>query len=88
MKKPVIVCVDDDKTVLSSLQMELMDALGEEYLIETAEDGGDALALFEELLENGYDIPLVISDYLMPDIPGNELLKHIHAISPKHLKFY
>jgi len=86
VKKPVIVCVDDDKTVLSSLQMELMDALGEEYLIETAEDGGDALALFEELLENGYDIPLVISDYLMPDIPGNELLKHIHAISPKTFK--
>jgi two-component system, NtrC family, sensor kinase len=86
VKKPVIICVDDDKTILSSLQMELMDALGEEYLIETAEDGGEALALFEELLQEGYDIPLIISDYAMPNIPGHELLKHIHAISPKTFK--
>jgi two-component system NtrC family sensor kinase len=86
VKKPVIVCVDDERTVLSSLQTELMDALGNEYLIETAEGGEDALALFEELLEDNNEIPLIISDCVMPGMPGDELLKRIHAISPKTFK--
>ncbi|RKZ60665.1 MAG: hybrid sensor histidine kinase/response regulator [Candidatus Parabeggiatoa sp. nov. 2] len=86
MKKPVIVCVDDERTVLSSLQTELMDALADEYLIETAEGGEDALALFEELLEDNYEIPLIISDCMMLGMPGDELLKRIHALSPKTFK--
>ena len=86
MKKPVIVCVDDERTVLSSLQTELMDALADEYLIETAEGGEDALALFEELLEDNYEIPLIISDCMMQGMPGDELLKRIHALSPKTFK--
>jgi len=86
VKKPVIVCVDDERTVLSSLQTELMDALADEYLIETAEGGEDALALFEELLEDNYEIPLIISDCMMLGMPGDELLKRIHALSPKTFK--
>ncbi|MEK8015396.1 MAG: ATP-binding protein [Candidatus Parabeggiatoa sp.] len=86
MKKPAIICVDDENIILVQLQMELMDALGDEYLIETAEGGEDALALFNELLEDNYEIPLVISDCIMLDMAGQELLKCIHAISPKTFK--
>ncbi len=86
MKKPVIICVDDESIILIHLQMELMDALGDEYLIETAEGGEDALALFNELLEDNYDIPLIISDCIMPGMLGPELLKRIHAISKKTFK--
>jgi CheY-like chemotaxis protein/class 3 adenylate cyclase len=82
MSMPVIVCVDDEQTVLSSLKMELKESLGDMYLIEIAESGEDALELFDELLEDNYEIPLIISDYIMPDIKGDELLKRIHAISP------
>ena len=86
MKETVIVCVDDEEIVLRSLKRELNDALGDGYLIETAEGGEDALELFEELLEDGFEIPLVITDHIMPDIKGDELLKRIHALSPKTLK--
>jgi len=86
VKQSVIVCVDDEKTILRALQAELMDALGDEYLIETADGGEDALSLFEELLEEKYEIPLVISDCIMQDMQGDELLEHIHRLSPKTFK--
>src|ERR687885_325655 len=86
MTKPVIVCVDDEKTVLKSLKVELKKAIGNEYRIEIAEAGEDAVELVAELLEEGYEVPLIISDYIMPDMKGDELLKRIHQLSPKTLK--
>ena len=86
MAKPVIVCVDDEKNVLKSLKVELKNAMGNEYRIEIAEAGEDALELVAELLEGGYEVPLIISDYIMPDMKGDELLQRIHIISPKTLK--
>jgi PAS domain S-box-containing protein len=84
--KPVIICVDDEPIILESLKIELKKALGEEHLVETAEGGEDALELVEELLAEGSEIVAVISDYLMPNIKGDELLKQLHQISPKTVK--
>ncbi|MEG4317685.1 MULTISPECIES: PAS domain S-box protein [unclassified Microcoleus] len=84
--KPVIICVDDEPIILESLKIELKKALGEEHLLETAEGGEEALELIDELLAEGYEIVAVISDYLMPNIKGDELLKQIHRISPKTIK--
>ncbi|BAY50523.1 multi-sensor signal transduction histidine kinase (plasmid) [Scytonema sp. HK-05] len=86
MSKPVIICVDDEQTILDSLEVELQKALGDEYLIETAQSSEEALQLVSELLDEQYEVPLVIADYFMPNIKGDELLKRIHAISPKTLK--
>jgi class 3 adenylate cyclase/CheY-like chemotaxis protein len=86
MTKQVIICVDDEKTVLKSLKTELKDALGNTYRIEIAEGGEDALELVSELMEDGYEIPLIISDYVMPDMKGDELLRRVHQLSPKTLK--
>jgi class 3 adenylate cyclase/FixJ family two-component response regulator len=85
-KKPVIICVDDEVTILTSLKSELRKAFGEEYRVEIAEGGEDALELLEELIEDGYEIPLIISDYIMPDMKGDELLRRVHELSPKTLK--
>ncbi|MEG4105436.1 PAS domain S-box protein [Microcoleus sp. S13_C5] len=84
--KPVIICVDDEPIILESLKIELKKTLGEEHLLETAEGGEDALELIEELLAEGCEIVAVISDYLMPNIKGDELLKQIHRMSPKTIK--
>ena len=86
MSKPVIICVDDEQTILDSLEIELQKALDNEYLIETAIGGEEALELLQELLEDEYEVHLVISDYLMPNVKGDELLKCIHTILPKTLK--
>jgi class 3 adenylate cyclase len=86
MTKQVIICIDDEINVLDSLKIELLDALDKNYLIEIAESGEEAVELVEELLKDGYEIPLVISDYIMPDLKGDEVLKRIHLLSPKTLK--
>ncbi len=86
MSKQVIICVDDETTVLRSLKVELQEAIGNDYLIEMAQGGEEALELIKELLEEGYEIPLIISDYIMPDMRGDELLKQVHIILPKTLK--
>ena len=86
MNQQVIICVDDERTVLRGLKAELQEALGNNYMIEIAEGGEEALELIEELLEDGDEIVLIISDHIMPDIKGDELLKQVHLISPETIK--
>ena len=86
MKKPVVLCVDDEPLILDSLEIQLRKALGAKYLIETAVNGAEALELFEELLTVRYEVALVISNCIMPNMRGDELLMRIHAISPKTIK--
>lgn len=86
MSQQVIICVDDEKTVLRSLKAELQEAVGNDYIIEIAEGGQEALELIEELLEDGDEVLLIISDHIMPDMKGDELLKQAHLISPKTIK--
>ncbi len=85
MTKPVIICIDDEATVIDSLKIELKKAIGEEFIIETAEGGQDAIELVEELLKEGTEVAVVLSDYIMPDIKGDEVLKRIHFMSPNTL---
>ncbi|MEG4343650.1 response regulator [Microcoleus sp. A003_D6] len=85
MKKPVIVCIDDEPDVLNSLKIELKKAIGDRCIIETAEGGADALELLADLQADEYEIALVLSDYIMPDIKGDELLRRIHESSPDTL---
>ncbi|MER3435583.1 MAG: hypothetical protein C4288_19850 [Leptolyngbya sp. ERB_1_1] len=86
MSKPVVICVDDEPLVLESLKIELKRVLGDACLIETAEGGEEALEIFEELQESGeYEVALVLADYIMPGLKGDELLEQIHDRSPQTL---
>jgi diguanylate cyclase (GGDEF)-like protein/PAS domain S-box-containing protein len=82
MTKPAIICVDDDATVLESLKIELKRILSDQCLIETAEDGEEALELLAQLKQESHDVALVMADYIMPGIRGDELLKQVHSLSP------
>ncbi len=86
MKKQTILCVDDEEIILEALQEQLDSSFGDEYNIETSDSGEDALEFFKELLEEGQQIPVIISDYIMPGMKGDELLKEIHKLSPDSLK--
>jgi PAS domain S-box-containing protein len=85
MHKPIIICVDDEPIVLESLRIVLKEALGSHCLIKTARSGEEALELMEELQKAGDEIALVLADYVMPGLKGDELLKQIHLQSPKTL---
>jgi len=86
MGKPTIICVDDEQLVLASLRGSLHQALGNEYVVEIAESGEEALELITELLASATEIPLIISDQLMPGLKGDELLAEIHRYLPRTLK--
>ena len=86
MSKQVILCIDDEEIILQALEEQLDNSFGEEYNIETSDSGQDALEFFRELIDEGIYVPVVISDYIMPGMKGDELLKEIHKLSPNSLK--
>jgi signal transduction histidine kinase/FixJ family two-component response regulator len=85
MSKPVVICVDDEPTVLDSLKIELRRVLGDQCLIETAEGAAEALELLAELQQEHYEVAVVVADYIMPGVRGDELLKQVHVRSPATL---
>ena len=86
MDERVILCVDDEEIVLNSLEMQLKEQLGEEYTYEFAENAEDALEIIEELNEENVKILVVISDWLMPGLKGDEFLIKVHQKFPRILK--
>ncbi len=82
MGKGTIICVDDERIVLNGLQTQLGRYFGSDFSIELAESGEEALELVNELMLEGNEIVVVISDQLMPGIKGHELLKQIHQLTP------
>ncbi|MCP5205568.1 MAG: diguanylate cyclase [Hahellaceae bacterium] len=85
MNKPVILCVDDERIILSSLKSQLVQTLGEEYRIEVAESGEEALEIIEELIEQKQELPLIIADQIMGGMYGDELLARAKKILPDTL---
>ncbi|WP_405296999.1 ATP-binding protein [Algibacter sp. Ld11] len=81
----VIFCVDDEKIVLNSLKTELKNAFGNKYIIETAESGNEALEAIDNLISLNYKIQVVIADYAMPVMKGDEFLMNLHSKSPETL---
>jgi PAS domain S-box-containing protein len=86
MGKPTILCVDDEMLVLSSLRDFLNQVLGDDYVIEIAASGEEALEVISELAQSQSELPLIITDQLMPGLKGDELLAEIHQNYPKTLK--
>lgn len=80
--RSAIVCVDDDDMILIALKQELFEHLKGSYRIETAVSAQEALSIMEELSEEGLKIPLVISDWLMPGMNGDEFLLKVNEKYP------
>jgi CheY-like chemotaxis protein len=70
-----ILVVDDEPFVCDAVKMMLMF---DGHTVETANNGKDALAMFEK---GKFD--LVITDFSMPAMKGDELAAAIKALAPK-----
>ena len=86
MSKPVFLCVDDERMVLDSLRTQLAAAFGDAYIYEGAEDAEEALDVISELYDEKNTLILIICDWLMPGIKGDELLIRIHQNYPQVIK--
>jgi CheY-like chemotaxis protein len=86
MSKPVILLVDDEVVVLDSLKIQLKKEFGNQYFYEVAESADEALEIIEELEEDNIEILLLVSDWLMPGMKGDELLVQVHDQYPEIIK--
>jgi CheY-like chemotaxis protein len=86
MSKLVILCVDDEEIVLRSLNTQLKEAFGNTYDYEMAQDADEALELLEELNEEGNKIIVIVSDWLMPGMKGDEFFVRVHQKFPNTIK--
>ncbi len=88
MQDGVVLCVDDDLTLLQALRALLSQHLGLKpgRQIEIAESGEEALELIEELGGQGRHLAVIISDYIMPGMRGDALLARVHQRWPDSLK--
>ena len=80
--KPVILCVDDEKTVLISLRQELEFGLGREFNFELAESAEEGLEILDDLATTGTPVAVVISDQIMPGMKGDQLLGEVERRNP------
>lgn len=72
MSKIAILSVDDEKIILDSLRIQFEKNFKNKYLFEYAESAEEALEVIDELMDKDIDILLVISDYQMPGLKGDE----------------
>lgn len=86
MKKPVILCVDDEKIILDSLEEQVLKTLGDEFELELAESGTEALEVVEELDQTERPLAVIISDQIMPGIKGHQLLSKLQETHPNTRK--
>ncbi len=80
--RPTVVCVDDERLVLTTVRDQLRTALGPSFAVEEASSGAEALELVDDLIAEGTAIPCVVSDQLMPGMTGDLFLAAVRERSP------
>jgi len=76
MEKINIICVDDEREVLESVSRDL-DYFSDIFNIEECESAFECLQLLEELDAQQEYVALIISDHIMPEKSGVELLTEV-----------
>jgi class 3 adenylate cyclase len=84
--RPVLLCVDDEPTVLASLKEQFRRLFDGRFRVEVAQDAAEALEVIAELEHAQRDPAVIISDHIMPGMKGDELLIRVHARMPRTRK--
>ncbi|HOZ72377.1 MAG TPA: response regulator [Spirochaetales bacterium] len=82
MKSEAILCVDDEAIILMAMKRELKTHFRDRFRFETALDAAEGLRIIDALSEDGVSVILVISDWLMPGMKGDEFLLRIRSLHP------
>lgn len=82
VSKSAILCVDDEAIILTSLKEQLRRRFGERYLYETASSAAEAWDVIDELHCDEIGILIIVSDWLMPGMKGDEFLAQVHRRHP------
>ncbi len=82
MLNKAILCVDDETIVLETLIEQLEKRLAGDYIYETAETAEEGFEVVKELVAEHIDVLIIVSDWLMPGMKGDEFLVKIHEKFP------
>ncbi|WP_299415722.1 response regulator [Acaryochloris sp. IP29b_bin.148] len=83
MANSAILCVDDESVILRSLRDQIGKYFGDQHLCEIAESVEEAWEVIDELKEDEIKILVIISDWLMPGIKGDEFLIELNQRFPE-----
>jgi CheY-like chemotaxis protein len=85
MKKNILI-IDDELIILDSLKIQLERFLGDDFYIEAASSGEEAIELINEFHADNSNLFLVVSDYNLDDMKGTSVLKHAIEKFPEAMK--
>ena len=77
--RKVILCVDDNREVLESLRRQLRGGLDGAARVELANSAERALDRMEVLVDANRAGVVVVSDWLMPGLRGDEFVARLRA---------
>ena len=80
-----ILSVDDDPLVLSSLKLQLGRHFADEFVLEFAQSPEEARDVIGFLNEDGVNLVIIISDFIMPGMHGDEFARKVKEAHP-HLE--
>lgn len=72
MKKLAVLAVDDEKIILDSIKIQIEKNFHDKYIFDYAENPEEALEVIDEIIQQDISLLLVISDYMMPGMNGEE----------------
>lgn len=83
MSSAAILCVDDEVSILKALKEQLKRLFGNQYVYEVAQSSEEAWTVIDELEEDEIKILIIVSDWLMPNVRGDEFLIKVHQRFPE-----
>jgi thioredoxin reductase (NADPH) len=83
MPKPVIMTVDDDQSVLNSIERDLRSQYGQGYRIIPIDSGRAALEYLKKLEQRNEAVALFLVDQRMPEMNGVEFLREAVQAYPQ-----
>jgi thioredoxin reductase (NADPH) len=83
MAKPVIFTIDDDPSVLNSVERDLRAYYGQDYRIIPINAGKAALDYLNKLEQRNETVALFLVDQRMPEMSGTEFLQEAIKIYPQ-----
>ena len=86
MKRGLILCVDDEPYILVTLKSLLRRSF-KEFHLEFAENADDGLEILGDYTSESLEKVVILSDWKMPGIRGDEFLKKTKDLVPDASRF-
>lgn len=80
--RDAILIVDDEPGITYLLKKEISKHFKNTFEYETALSARQALQVIDTMVQDGIRVILILSDWLMPEMKGDELLMKVHTQHP------